>query len=325
MGCCSRSSPASISSAACASCAAACAMPAVPIRCSASIRAAPHFTLAPTALAALVAARAGARCFITDPARAARATQTPAAGRVALARGTERAPRCHGRAHAGRTHAPAARRIRRRFGPGDARRSGPAAGTPRRSARAARAPRALSRACAISTTKSKITNASCRRSRPCWTSSSSSCACASAASRRCNAASTITVRRRRVARCGWPRPRPAPKDSRTCCANGSPRLPCPSPCGAASCAAARSRIAPRPAGHCGRPANAGHASAGEMPALVEHLRARLGAAAVYGIAPRLGTPPRERLVRGRTENARKRGHPYLMTKRCRPALHRFRH
>jgi protein ImuB len=28
---------------------------------------APHFTLAPTALAALVAARAGARCFITDP------------------------------------------------------------------------------------------------------------------------------------------------------------------------------------------------------------------------------------------------------------------
>jgi protein ImuB len=34
----------------------------------AQIRAEPHFTLAPTALAALVAARAGARCFITDPA-----------------------------------------------------------------------------------------------------------------------------------------------------------------------------------------------------------------------------------------------------------------
>lgn len=34
----------------------------------AQIRAAPHFTLAPTALAALAAARAGARCFITDPA-----------------------------------------------------------------------------------------------------------------------------------------------------------------------------------------------------------------------------------------------------------------
>jgi len=33
----------------------------------AQIGAAPHFTLAPTALAALVAARAGARCFITDP------------------------------------------------------------------------------------------------------------------------------------------------------------------------------------------------------------------------------------------------------------------
>jgi len=32
------------------------------------IGAAPHFTLAPTALAALLAARAGARCFITDPA-----------------------------------------------------------------------------------------------------------------------------------------------------------------------------------------------------------------------------------------------------------------
>jgi protein ImuB len=32
------------------------------------IRAEPHFTLAPTALAAMVAARAGARCFITDPA-----------------------------------------------------------------------------------------------------------------------------------------------------------------------------------------------------------------------------------------------------------------
>jgi protein ImuB len=34
----------------------------------ARIRAEPHFTLAPTALAALLAARAGARCFITDPA-----------------------------------------------------------------------------------------------------------------------------------------------------------------------------------------------------------------------------------------------------------------
>ena len=32
------------------------------------VRAAPHFTLAPTALAALAAARAGARCFITDVA-----------------------------------------------------------------------------------------------------------------------------------------------------------------------------------------------------------------------------------------------------------------
>jgi len=32
------------------------------------IRAEPHFTLAPTALAALTAARAGARCFITNPA-----------------------------------------------------------------------------------------------------------------------------------------------------------------------------------------------------------------------------------------------------------------
>ena len=34
----------------------------------ASAGCAPHFTLAPTALAALAAARAGARCFITDPA-----------------------------------------------------------------------------------------------------------------------------------------------------------------------------------------------------------------------------------------------------------------
>jgi protein ImuB len=34
----------------------------------AQIGAAPHFTLAPTPLAALAAARAGARCFITDPA-----------------------------------------------------------------------------------------------------------------------------------------------------------------------------------------------------------------------------------------------------------------
>jgi protein ImuB len=33
----------------------------------AQVRAEPHFTLAPTALAALVAARGGARCFITDP------------------------------------------------------------------------------------------------------------------------------------------------------------------------------------------------------------------------------------------------------------------
>src|SRR4051812_15992061 len=34
----------------------------------AQARVEPHFTLAPTALAALAAARAGARCFITDPA-----------------------------------------------------------------------------------------------------------------------------------------------------------------------------------------------------------------------------------------------------------------
>ena len=65
------------------------------------IRAAPHFTLAPTALAALVAARAGARCFITDPrVLPARLKPLPLAA-VALARGTECAPRGHGRAHAG--------------------------------------------------------------------------------------------------------------------------------------------------------------------------------------------------------------------------------
>ena len=47
---------------------------------------APHFTLAPTAFAALAAARAGARCFITDPQRVVGAAQTVAPLRVALAR-----------------------------------------------------------------------------------------------------------------------------------------------------------------------------------------------------------------------------------------------
>ena len=129
------------------------------------VRAAPHFTLAPTALAALVAARAGARCFITDAGGAARQAQTAATRRVALARGTERAPRGHGRAHARRTHAPAARRIRPAL---RSRACSPIStgcwGVAPIRARAS-APRSVIAACAISITKSRITNASCRRSR----------------------------------------------------------------------------------------------------------------------------------------------------------------
>ena len=75
---------------------------------------------------------------------------------------------------------------------------------------------------------------------------------------------------------------------------------CPSPCGAASCAAARSPHRAAASQPLWSPGERGHASAGEMPALVEHLRARLGDAAVYGIGARIGTSPRKRLVRGRT-------------------------
>ena len=46
------------------------------------------------------------------------------------------------------------------------------------------------------------------------------------------------------------------------------------------------------------PGERGHAPADEMPALIEHLRARLGAEAVYGIGARVRTPARECLARG---------------------------
>ena len=49
---------------------------------------------------------------------------------------------------------------------------------------------------------------------------------------------------------------------------------------------------------CGRPVSVATRRASEMPALIEHLRARLGADAVYGLRPRAGTPARERLARG---------------------------
>ena len=79
---------------------------------------------------------------------------------------------------------------------------------------------------------------------------------------------------------------------------------CPSPCVAASCAAERSPRASLGSRPLWSPGERGHASAGEMPALVEHLRARLGMDAVYGLRQRIRSTARK------TRGARKRGQIY---------------
>ena len=103
----------------------------------------PHFTLAPTALAALAAARAGARCFITDP------RQLPARLKL-LPLGVLRWPEeANARllAMGVRTLGDLLRLPRagfaKRFGPAASGRSGSPARAERRSAPPARAARAL--------------------------------------------------------------------------------------------------------------------------------------------------------------------------------------
>ena len=127
---------------------------------------APHFTLAPTALAALVAARAGARCFITDPHQLpARLKPLPLSALRWPEEENERL-RGHGRAHARRAPAPAARRVRPTFRHHD--------GLPISTGCSAVAPiradasrgASVTRAASISITKSRITSASSRRLRP---------------------------------------------------------------------------------------------------------------------------------------------------------------
>ena len=117
----------------------------------------------------------------------------------------------------------------------------------------------------------------------CSMSSSNSCASGSAASPRCNAVFITTARRRRRARCGWPRPKRMQSGCSRCCASGSPISGFPSRCGVANCAVARSRERPLASKPLWSAGERGHAPAGEMPALIEHLRARLGADAVYGL------------------------------------------
>ena len=85
---------------------------------------------------------------------------------------------------------------------------------------------------------------------------------------------------------------------RRCCASGSPILSLPEPvrrCELRGGALSERPLASQP---LWSPGEHGHAPAGEMPALIEHLRARLGAQAVYGLRLRVRTPSRERLARG---------------------------
>ena len=139
-------------------------------------------------------------------------------------------------------------------------------------------------ACAISITKSRITNASCTRLRRCWRSSNG----------------FLRVRQRGITalQCRFHHYRAPP----TLC---TLRLAAPETRCERFIRLLRERLAtltlPEPVRRCELRSGAltdrseaskplwssgehGHANAGEMPALVEHLRARLGVRAVHGIA-----------------------------------------
>ena len=269
MACCSRSSPASRCSADCASCAAACATPVVPMRCSRSCGAAPHFTLAPTALAALAAARAGARCFITDPAvLPARLKPLPLAvlrwpeehnARLAAmgVRTLGELCVCHAPDSPGASVPQLLADLDRLLGNAPIR------------ARASR-PGTLSRRARSRSRNPGSRTHPARARAVARASSSNSCARASAASRPAMPLSSLPCRPDacvlRLAR-----PRRAPRGSRRCCASGWRISCCPSRCAAASSRAARSRARRREpsvmvAGRTwlrahGRDARAGRASA----------------------------------------------------------------
>ena len=246
------------------------------------IRAAPHFTLAPTALAALVAARAGARCFITD------ATVLPARLKplplAALRWPEEQNARLT--AMGVRTLGELVRLPRagftRRFGPGMladldrllGHRADPRARLVRRERyRGVRdfdheiedherilqalAPLLDELEHFLRVRQRGITALQCRfhhyRAAP-------TCCTLRLAAPEASAERFTNLLRERLATLALPEP------VRRCELRG----------GALTHRTATSRP-------LWSPGERGHASAGEMPALVEHLRARLGAAAVYGI------------------------------------------
>ena len=302
MACCSRSSPASTCSAACASCAAACAMPVAPIRCSAAC--APR-RISRSHPPRWPRWRRGAcrcalfhhRCRGCCPRDSNRCRWPHCAGPRNRTRASR--PWAYARSvNSCACRAPASRGVSVRSMLADLDRLLGRRADPRR---APRAPRALSGVRDFDHEIEDHERILQALRALAGRSSSISCACASAASRRCNAVSIITARRRRAARCGWPRPRPTPKDSRTCCANVWPTLVLPEPVRRCEVAQRRAqRIAPRPAGRCGRPANAGHATAGEMPALMRTPARTARHRGGVRHLPRPGTPARTRLAYGRT-------------------------
>ena len=151
--------------------------------------------------------------------------------------------------------------------------------------------------------KSKITIASSRRCGPCWTSSSNSCAARQRGitALQCRfhhyrAAPTVCTLRLAAPEANAERLQSLLRERLA-------NLELPEP--VRRCEIARRRahasapLASRPLWSAGE---RGHAPAGEMPALIEHLRARLGADAVYGIA---------RVPEHRPENAWRVAEPAL--------------
>ncbi len=240
------------------------------------------FTLAPTALAALVAARAGARCFITDPAVLPARLKPLPIGVLRWPEEENASPRRHGRAHAGRAPAPAARRFRAALRARAAGGSRPAAGPPRRSARALkRRERYVGRIDldheienherilqVLRPLLEELQQFLCERQRgitalQCrfhhYRAAPTVCALRLAAPE-ADAGRLLSLLRERLATLVLPEP------VRRCELRGG--------------ALSERPLASKP---LWSPGEHGHAQAGEMPALVEHLRARLGNEAVYGI------------------------------------------
>jgi len=267
------------------------------------VRAAPHFTLAPTALAALAAARAGARCFITDAAvLPARLKPLPLA---ALRWPEEQNARLT--AMGVRTLGELMRLPRagfaRRFGPGMladldrllGRRADPRARLVRRERyRGVRdldheiedherilqafAPLLIELEHFLRVRQRGITALQCRFHH--YRAAPTHCTLRLAAPE-ASAERFTNLLRERLATLVLPEP------VRRCELRGG--------------ALTQRSETSRP---LWSPGERGHAQAGEMPALVEHLRARLGAAAVYGI---------DRVAQHRPEHAWRIAEPKMET------------